>query len=238
MPVLARMLARAADGPDFRTSRNGRGRAAAAAHGLRERGRAMARRRGQVTDLGLSDLSDCGTQVGAKWWAPPICEHPGRFATDPVTAGVDCNRRDGWWWRRRSCSHCARFRVYLHMLDFLLMQRHAEVRLPRTRERSCLELDTAQAAAARSVIRRRCPSRACSAEILPAVSQAATLVKTSPPSSAPSPLPLMNEGNTARTRSIQRTHAAVTFGSGGQHFRRFPDTNPTKPASLGQLEGH
>ena len=202
MPVLAPKLARAADGPDFRPSRNGRGRVAAAAHGLRERGRAMARRRGQVADLGLSDLSDCGTQVGAKWWAPSICEHPGRFATDPVPAGVDCNRRDGWWWRRRSCSHCARFRVYLHMLDFLLMQRHAEVRLPRTRERSCLELDTGQAAAARSVIRRRCPSRACSAEILPAVSQAATLVKTSPPSSAPSPLPLMNEGNTARTRSI------------------------------------
>ncbi len=59
-----------------------------------------------------------------------------------------------------------RFRVYLHMLDFLLMQRHAEARLPRTRERSCLELDTGQAAAARSVIRRRCPSGACSAEIL------------------------------------------------------------------------
>ena len=162
----------------------------------------MARRRASDADLGLSDHTDGCTQVGAWWWARPSCDHPGRLATDPVTAGVDCNRRDGWWLRGRSCSHYARFRVYLHMLDFLLMQRHAEVRLPCTRERFCLESDTGQAAAARSVNRPRCPSRACSADILPAASQAATLVKTSPPSSVPSHLPRMHQGNTSHTRSI------------------------------------
>ena len=65
VPVLAPMLARAADGPDFRPSRNGRGRVAAAAHGLRERGRAMAGRRGQFAGPWVSGHAGACTHVGA-----------------------------------------------------------------------------------------------------------------------------------------------------------------------------
>ena len=51
-PMLARMLARAVDGTDFRASRSGGEREPAAAHSRRECGTAMGRRRGQFADLG------------------------------------------------------------------------------------------------------------------------------------------------------------------------------------------
>ena len=53
-PMHARMLAREVYVPDFRLSRNGDGTVPAAAHSLRECRAAMARRRGQFADLGLS----------------------------------------------------------------------------------------------------------------------------------------------------------------------------------------
>ena len=51
-PMLACMLAWAVDRTDFRPSRSGGGSVPAAAHSLRECRRAMARRRGQLADLG------------------------------------------------------------------------------------------------------------------------------------------------------------------------------------------
>ena len=56
--MLAHMLARAVDGTDFRASRSGGGSEPAAAHSLRECGRAMARRRGRFADLRDSVYSD------------------------------------------------------------------------------------------------------------------------------------------------------------------------------------
>ena len=53
-PMHARMLAREVYVADFRLSRNGDGTVPAAAHSLREYRAAMARRRGQFADLGLS----------------------------------------------------------------------------------------------------------------------------------------------------------------------------------------
>jgi hypothetical protein len=53
-PMHARMLARVVYVPDFRLSRNGDGTVPAAAQSLREHGGAMARRRGQFADLGVS----------------------------------------------------------------------------------------------------------------------------------------------------------------------------------------
>ena len=52
--MLAHMLVWAVDAADFRLSRNGDGTVQAAAHSLRECRAAMARRRGQFADLGLS----------------------------------------------------------------------------------------------------------------------------------------------------------------------------------------
>ena len=52
--MLAHMLVWAVDAADFRLSRNGDGAVPAAAHGLRACGRAMARRRGTLADLGVS----------------------------------------------------------------------------------------------------------------------------------------------------------------------------------------
>ena len=66
-PMLACMLAWAVDGTDFRPSRSGGGSVRAAAHGLRECRRAMARRRGQVARPWVSGHTDaCIVRVGAR----------------------------------------------------------------------------------------------------------------------------------------------------------------------------
>ena len=61
---LACMLARVIDGTDFRASRSGGGSEPAAAHSLRECGRAMARRRGQFAGPWVSGHTDACTHIG------------------------------------------------------------------------------------------------------------------------------------------------------------------------------
>jgi hypothetical protein len=65
IPMLAHMLARAVDAVDFRQSRNGDGTVPAAAHSLRACRGAMARRRRQFADLGLSGHTNACT---CQWW--------------------------------------------------------------------------------------------------------------------------------------------------------------------------
>ena len=62
--MLAHTLARAVDVTDFRQSRNGDGTVPAAAHSLRACRGAMARRRRQFADLGLSGHTEACTHVG------------------------------------------------------------------------------------------------------------------------------------------------------------------------------
>jgi hypothetical protein len=96
-PVVAPMLARAADGPDFGPSRTGRGRLAAAAHGLRARRRAMARRRGQLAAPWVCGHTGGCTHVGAGgrrarfWtmWEPP----PSLRSHDPFRLENTCCSR-------------------------------------------------------------------------------------------------------------------------------------------------
>ena len=87
----------AADGPDFGPSRTGRGRLAAAAHGLRERRRAMARRRGQLAAPWVCGHTGGCTHVGAGgrrarfWtiWEPP----PSLRSHDPFRLkNICCSR--------------------------------------------------------------------------------------------------------------------------------------------------
>jgi hypothetical protein len=62
--MLAHMLAWAVDAVDFRPSRNGDGTVPATVHRVRACQGAMARRRGQFADLGLSGHTDACTHVG------------------------------------------------------------------------------------------------------------------------------------------------------------------------------
>jgi hypothetical protein len=64
-PMLACMLAWAVDRTDFRPSRSGGASEPAAAHSLRECGRAVARRRGQFAGPSVSGHTDACTQIGA-----------------------------------------------------------------------------------------------------------------------------------------------------------------------------
>ena len=63
--MLAHTLARAVDAADFRPSRNGDGTVPAAAHSLRACRAAMARRRGQFADLGVSGHTNACAHGGA-----------------------------------------------------------------------------------------------------------------------------------------------------------------------------
>ena len=114
----ALMLARAADGHVFRPSRHGRGRIAAATHGVRARARAMARRRGRGAGPCVAGhtgaLHPCwrGRPTGKCFvtgaLSPPKKCATERFATDPATAKAGCDRRGLW-------CHWAALRVYLRL---------------------------------------------------------------------------------------------------------------------------
>ena len=64
IPMLAHMLARAVEAVDFRPSRNGDGTVPAAAHSLRACRGAIARRRRQFADLGLSGHTNAAHASG------------------------------------------------------------------------------------------------------------------------------------------------------------------------------
>jgi hypothetical protein len=139
------MLARAADGPDFVPSRNGRGRLAAAAHGLRARARAMARRRGQLAAPWVCGHTGACTHVGAGGRRARFCS-------------IEKRTREARGGRARSESACATCgRLFLTIRGCKPTQYRSEsagaVRYPQTQkvprrsaselscERTCASLD-------------------------------------------------------------------------------------------------